>query len=92
MTRVTNVIDNDKVMLANIQNKCENLLLVNEIDQKQIAAAKKITQEKQVEENMLRLRVHQIENEKKKEDKTIFTLEKLRLKLDQVSCFRNMQQ
>lgn len=88
MRRVTNVIASEKEILAIIQNKCENLMLVHEIGQKQIAAAKKLTQEKQVEENMLRLRVHQIETEKHKEEKNIFSLEKLRLNLDQVSIYK----
>lgn len=89
MTRVTNVIANDKEMLAITKNRCENLLLVHEINQKQVAAATKIKQEKQVEENLLRLRVHQIESEKQKEEKNVFSLEKLRLKLDQVSSIRH---
>lgn len=85
MRRVANVIASEKEIVAEIQNKCESLRLVLEIGQKQINAAKKLTQERQVEENMMRLRVNQIENERKKEEKNIFSLEKLRLKLDQVS-------
>nr|XP_023029063.1 coiled-coil domain-containing protein 39 [Leptinotarsa decemlineata] len=91
MRRLTLVIATDKELVAILQNKCENHLLVYEIGQKQIAAAKKATQEKQVEENMVRLRVHHIEMEKKKEEKEIFTLEKLRLNLDQVTKERQLE-
>lgn len=85
MRKVGNIIANEKEVLDSIQNKCEHLKLVHEKGLKQITAAKQLTQEKQVEENMLRLRVHQIETDKQKEEKYIFSLEKLRLNLDQVS-------
>lgn len=84
MRRITNIIATDKEILAGIQNKCENLMLVYDIGQRQIDAAKKLTQQKQVEENMMRLRVYQIEKEKEREENNIFSLENLRLNLDQV--------
>lgn len=45
-------------------------------------AAKMHTQEKQVEENVLQLRVHQLEKVVKKEDKNIYNSQKFRLDLE----------
>ncbi|XP_056637755.1 coiled-coil domain-containing protein 39 [Diorhabda sublineata] len=91
MRRLTTVIAADKEVLEALENKCENFLLVYEISQKQIAAAKKSIQEKQVEENMMRLRINQIEKDKKKEEKQIFNLEKFRLNLDQAMKERQLE-
>ncbi|CAH1176156.1 unnamed protein product [Phaedon cochleariae] len=91
MRRLSNLIAFDKEISESLRNKCENHLLVYEIGQKQMAAAKKSTQEKQVEENMMRLRISRIEIDKKKEEKQIFTLEKLRLNLDQVMKERQLE-
>lgn len=84
MSRLNTAIELDKENLAILKDKCEQHLLENEIIKKHIAAAKKTTQEKQVEENMMRLRINQIEKDMKKEEKMIFNMEKLRLNLDQV--------
>lgn len=83
MRRLANLIVMDKETLAVLQNKCENHLLIYDVGLKQIQAAKKAIQEKQVEENMIRLHVDQIEKEKKNEEQEVYTLEKIRLSLDQ---------
>lgn len=54
------------------------------LGRKQIANAKKSSQEKQVEENIMQLRINHIENQMSKETKRIYNLQKLRLALDQV--------
>lgn len=54
------------------------------LGRKQIANAKKSSQEKQVEENIMQLRINHIENQTSKETKRIYNLQKLRLALDQV--------
>lgn len=54
------------------------------LGRKQIEKAKKSSQEKQVEENIMQLRINHIENEMSKEAKRIYNLQKLRLALDQV--------
>uniref|UniRef100_A0A6P7GYN5 Coiled-coil domain-containing protein 39 n=1 Tax=Diabrotica virgifera virgifera TaxID=50390 RepID=A0A6P7GYN5_DIAVI len=84
MRRLTTVITADKEVLDTLKNKCENFLLVYEISQKHIVVAKRSVQEKQVEENMMRLRINQIEKDKKKEEKQIFNLEKFKLNLEQL--------
>ncbi|VEN53385.1 unnamed protein product, partial [Callosobruchus maculatus] len=83
MRNLTNCIAMDKEMVLTLENRCENFVLEFENGKKQIAAAKQATQEKQVEENMMLLRIDQIEKEKKREEKHIFSLETLRLNLDQ---------
>lgn len=84
MRRLAVVLTADKDVLESLQNKCENYLLIFDISKKQIIAAKKSLQEKQVEENMMKLRISHIEKDKQKEEKHIFNLEKLRLNLEQV--------
>lgn len=100
MRKLSNFIAADREHLENLQNQVENHLLVYDIGanvfrfwgnfstqltgRKQIAAAKKSTQEKQVEENIMRLRINHIETDMHKEEKKIFSLQKLRLTLDQV--------
>ncbi|XP_018561300.1 coiled-coil domain-containing protein 39-like [Anoplophora glabripennis] len=91
MGKLNTAMDMDKEQLAFLRDKCEQHLLENEISKKHIAAAKKVTQEKQVEENMMRLRINHIENDMKKEDKMIFNMEKLRLNLDQVMRERQLE-
>lgn len=84
MGRLNTAIELDKEHLMILKEKSEQHILENEIIKKHIAAAKKTTQEKQVEENMMRLRINQIEKDMKKEERMIFNMEKLRLNLDQV--------
>ncbi|KAJ8951833.1 hypothetical protein NQ318_019808 [Aromia moschata] len=90
MHRLSNTMALDKEQQNILQDRCEQHLLVFEISKKHIAAAKRSTQEKQVEENMMRLRINQIEKDMKKEDKQIYSLEKLRLHLDQAMKERQM--
>ncbi|CAG9840049.1 unnamed protein product [Diabrotica balteata] len=91
MRRLTTVIAADKEVLETLKNKCENFLLVYEISQKQIAVAKRSIQEKQVEENMMRLRINQIEKDKKKEEKQIFNLERFKLNIEQAMKERQLE-
>uniref|UniRef100_A0AAR5PF40 Coiled-coil domain-containing protein 39 n=1 Tax=Dendroctonus ponderosae TaxID=77166 RepID=A0AAR5PF40_DENPD len=91
MRKLSNFIAADREHLENLQNQVENHLLVYDIGRKQIAAAKKSTQEKQVEENIMRLRINHIETDMHKEEKRIFSLQKLRLTLDQVMKERNLE-
>ncbi|CAH1955933.1 unnamed protein product [Acanthoscelides obtectus] len=91
MRSLTNYIAQDKEMVLTLENRCENFELEFGNGKKQIAAAKQATQEKQVEENMMLLRIDQLENEKKKEEKHIFSLETLRLSLDQAIQERQIE-
>ncbi|KAL1491322.1 hypothetical protein ABEB36_011935 [Hypothenemus hampei] len=83
MRKLSNFIAADREELEILKNKVENYSLVYDIGLKQIATAKRSTQEQQVEENIMRLRINRIETNMKKEEKKIFNLQKLRLALDQ---------
>ncbi|XP_076271047.1 coiled-coil domain-containing protein 39-like [Rhynchophorus ferrugineus] len=91
MRKLSNFIANDRDQLQILQNKVENHLLIYDIGRKQIAAAKKSTQEKQVEENIMRLRIDHIEKAMAEEEQKIFNLQKLRLTLDQVMKERQLE-
>ncbi|XP_050306787.1 coiled-coil domain-containing protein 39 [Anthonomus grandis grandis] len=91
MRRLSNFIATDKEHLSTLQNKVENHMLEYDIGRKQIIAARNSTQEKQVEENIMRLRINHIEQDMKKEEKKIFSLQKLRVALDQAMKERNVE-
>lgn len=80
--RLTSEFASDEERLKNLQNKVQDQLIIFENGSKQMKAAKTHTQEKQVEENVLRLRVHQLEKIVKKEDKHIYNSQKYRLDLE----------
>lgn len=80
--RLTSEFASDEEHLQNLQNKVQDQLIIFENGTKQMKAAKLHTQEKQVEENVLKLRVHQLENVVKKEDKEIYNSQKFRLDLE----------
>lgn len=75
----------DDEQLAILKNKLQDQLLRFEKGRKHTNLAKQRTQEKQVEENLLRLRVSQIQKARDKEDKNIYNLQKMRLELEAVS-------
>lgn len=80
--RLTSEFVADEQHLRNLQNKVQDQLIIFENGTKQMRAAKLHTQEKQVEENVLKLRVHQLENVVKKQDKEIYNSQKYRLELE----------
>lgn len=80
--RLTSEFVSDEERLKNLHNKVQDQLIIFENGTKQMKAAKLHTQEKQVEENVLKLRVHQLENVVKKEDKEIYNSQKYRLDLE----------
>ncbi|CAG9859183.1 unnamed protein product [Phyllotreta striolata] len=91
MRRLSVVITADKEVLESLRDKCENSQLIYDISKKQIASAQKSMQEKQVEENMMKLRINYIEINKKKEEKQIYNLEKMRLNLEQAMKERQLE-
>lgn len=91
MRKLSNLIAYDREQMNGLKDKCENNSLLYEIGKKHIAAAKQSTQEKQVEENVMRLRLAQIEKERRKEEKQIFNMEVLRLHLDQAMKERQLE-
>lgn len=80
--RLTSEFASDEEHLLSLQNKVQDQLIIFENGTKQMKAAKLHTQEKQVEENVLKLRVHQLEKIVKKEDKNIYNSQKFRLDLE----------
>lgn len=84
MRRLTTAITNDEEKLAVLSNKLQNEKLDYEGGLKQVAAAKVAAQEKQVEENILILRLKQFDQCMKKEENEIYNLQKMKLNLEQV--------
>ncbi|XP_066261629.1 coiled-coil domain-containing protein 39-like [Euwallacea similis] len=91
MRKLSNFIDLDREQIDIVKNQVETNLMIYDIGRKQIVFAKKSTQEKQVEENIMQLRINHIENEMRKEDRRIFNLQRLRVTLDQVTKERNLE-
>lgn len=80
--KLTNTLEADKKVIEDLRNKLQNFVLLYEGGLKQTAAAKLVSQKKQVEENMLRLKVDNLGNGTKKQEKHIYNLQKFRLELD----------
>lgn len=87
MRRLTNAIQSDNAQLESLQDKLQNEVLSFEGGMKQTVTAKQLSQQKQVDENILRLRVNQLENIMKREDYNIYTMQKFRVELELVSIF-----
>lgn len=84
--RLTGAIDTDTRIVKDLRDKLQNFLILYEMGLKQVATAKIVSQKKQVEENVLRLRVDNLTKGLSKQDKSIFNLQKFRLELELV-CF-----
>jgi hypothetical protein len=84
MRRLTTAIVADQSQLGLLKDKLQSQNLSFEGGQKQLQALKNSIQENQVEENILRLRVDQLNKAMKKEEKSIYTMQKFKLTLEQV--------
>ncbi|RZC32695.1 coiled-coil domain-containing protein 39 [Asbolus verrucosus] len=91
MRRLTTAIVNDQSQLSVLKDKLQHQSLSYEGGQKQLCALKNDIQEKQVEENMLRLRVKELTKAMKKEEKSIYTLQKFKLTLEQATKERMLE-
>ncbi|KAL3281106.1 hypothetical protein HHI36_004329 [Cryptolaemus montrouzieri] len=91
MRRLTTSITNDEEKLQTLQNKLQNEKLDYEGGLKQVATAKSAAQEKQVEENILILRLKQFQQSMKKEENEIYTLQKMKLNLEQAMRERDLE-
>lgn len=80
--KLTSEFSSDEEYLKNLQNKLQDQLMIYENGTKHMKSARLQTQEKQVEENVLKLRVHQLEQVVKKEEKNIYNSQKFRLDLE----------
>ncbi|XP_044752884.1 coiled-coil domain-containing protein 39-like isoform X2 [Coccinella septempunctata] len=91
MRRLTTAITNDEQKLAILHNKLQNEKLDYEGGLKQVAAAKAAAQEKQVEENILILKLKQFDQSMKKEEIDIYNLQKMKLNLEQAMRERDLE-
>jgi chromosome segregation ATPase len=85
MRRLTTAIVADQSQLGLLKDKLQSQNLSFEGGQKQLQALKNSIQENQVEENILRLRVDQLNKAMKKEEKSIYTMQKFKLTLEQAT-------
>lgn len=85
MRRLSMAITHDNKQLKVLQDKLQDEVLSFEGGMKQSVIAKQSSQQRQVDENMLRLSVNQLENTMKREDNSIFNLQKYRCELETVS-------
>lgn len=84
MRRVTNAIASDEEELKILQYRLQDQVLTYESGRKRMKSAKILTQQRQVEENVLKLRINQLEKVVKKEEKNIYNSQKFRLELETV--------
>ncbi|KAF5275674.1 hypothetical protein FQA39_LY06786 [Lamprigera yunnana] len=82
MRRLTTTIQSDNNQMYTLKDKLQNEILSCEDGAKQSKEAKLRTQQKQVNENVLRLRVNELENLMKREASSIYNMQKFRLELE----------
>jgi hypothetical protein len=85
MRRLTKALNADAAELEKLVDKRQDQILLIDGGRKQLKLSKIHDQEKQVEENILRLRVAQAERAIAQEGNKVFSLEKQKLELDVVS-------
>lgn len=85
MRRLTTVIQADQDHLSRLQNQLDDQTLLHEGGTKQSQLKKQSAQQRQVDENLLRLRTHQLENVMRHEEQSIYSLQRFRTELDTVS-------
>lgn len=85
MRRLTSSLSSDNVHLHVIKGKLQDQVLLFEGGIKQAAAAKQRSQEKQVDENVLKLKIDQFEKSIKNQNSKLYNLQRFRLDLDCVS-------
>ncbi|XP_044268674.1 GRIP and coiled-coil domain-containing protein 2-like [Tribolium madens] len=91
MRRLTTAIVADQNQLSVLKDKLQHQHLNFEGGQKQLQVLKNSIQEKQVEENILRLRVNQLNKAMKKEENSIYTMKKFKLTLEQATQERMLE-
>ncbi|KAK7870343.1 hypothetical protein R5R35_000518 [Gryllus longicercus] len=80
----------DREMRA-LENRRQDGLLLTEGGEKQVVATRRLFQEKQVEESLLRLRLRQAEEALNKEGDALYSLDKQRLELDSLMRERKVE-
>jgi len=87
MKKITNTLLNENDELEKLKNKKQDLLLLVDGGEKRVKAARSRNEEKQVDENVMRLRVLQLEQITSNESNKVYDLEKYRLNLEAVNRF-----
>ncbi|KAF5307787.1 hypothetical protein FQR65_LT06659 [Abscondita terminalis] len=82
MRRLTNAIESDNSQMSVLKDKLQNEVLSCEDGIKKAKESKQLLQRRQVEENVIRLRVNQLENVMKREENSIYSMQKLRIELE----------
>jgi hypothetical protein len=85
---LTSAIHSDSAELQKLVDRQQGQILLRDGGQKHLKSSKAHNQEKQVEENILRLRVAQAEKAIAHEGDKVYSLEKQKLELDTVSYSR----
>ena len=85
MRRVTAAISAEANSIEAVKGKLQDQILLFEGGLKQASAAKLKSQQRQVEENVFRLKVAQLRKGLSREEKNIYDLQKFRLELETVS-------
>ena len=84
MREMTQSLTNNKE-LDRLRSKKRDLCLLKEGGEKQLKVIQASNEEKQVEENLLRLKVNQVEKSMSSIDGKVYNLEKYRLQIEAVS-------
>ncbi|KAB0797875.1 hypothetical protein PPYR_08868 [Photinus pyralis] len=91
MRRLTSAIQADNQQMETLKDKLQNEVLSCEDGTKQSVEARNRMQQQQVNENVFRLRVNQMENIMKREENCIYNIQKLRLELEMAMRQRQIE-
>jgi len=89
MKKVSSCLSNENDELERLRSKKQDLLLLLDGGEKRLKIAQTQNEERQVEENIMRLRVSQLERITSNMSGKVYDLEKYRLHLEAVSYFLN---
>lgn len=78
-------LSNENIELERLRNKKQDLLLLLDGGEKRLKAARSRDEDRQVEENIMRLRVSQLQQMTSNVSDKVYGLEKYRLHLEAVS-------
>lgn len=87
MKKISNCLTNENDELERLRSKKQDLLLLVDGGEKRLKTAQSQNEEKQVEENIMRLRVSQLEQMTSNVSNKVYDLEKYRLHLEAVNYF-----
>lgn len=85
MRMISNCLTNENNEIERLRSKKQDLLLLLDGGEKRLKAAQSRNEERQVEENIMRLRVSQLERMTSNVSDKVYNLEKYHLHLEAVS-------